>query len=194
LGSHDESALQVADAVRPGSALDESAGAAPLALPQVQIKPPWHVRHARALVAGTGVAVAAAVTYAAFYAWQLATDPFEKLIAERSRPVAGPISAPAPVPAAAAPKAAPVAAPRAPQAALAPAVRSRAAAPAPSTDTARQPLPPSGAAHRPVTHTQAAAPAAAAAAAVPSGDRGCPEAVAALGLCSPAPTARGESK
>lgn len=133
----------------------------------MQLQPPWHVRHARALLAGVGAAVAASVGYGAFYVSQLASDPLSNLTSLRAPAVQGAIALPAK------PAPPPVAAPApAPRAAIKPAPVKAPVAPA----------------HRPVTHTQPGEPAQIPAAQNrASGARSCSEAIAALGLCSAVP-------
>jgi len=154
---------------------------------------PWHVRHARKLIAGAAVLVVAGLAFYSYYAWRLPAVP----------------AAPAaPIPVTVLPEIAPVpAAAPAPVAAPAPAratVPARSAPPPVSTTRASPavapvvpPSPSTGPRVPAVTHTlrdePAPTPAAAAAVAAPApaiaappvaapGD--CPDAIVALGLCA----------
>jgi hypothetical protein len=182
LGSHDQSTFDTT-AAQLRHAADELPGGG-LAIPEMQLKPPWHVRHARALLAGTGLAALAGLTYGGFYVSQLASDPLGKLMFQRSLPSKPPIeitTPPPPPPPAAAPS-------PAPRVVAAPAPRPRPAKPAASVEAATRVSPATASVHRPVTHTQPSE-----AAQIPAaqntapGSRACTEAIAALGLCSTAP-------
>lgn len=151
---------------------------------------PWHVRHARKLIGGAAVLVAAGVAFFSYYAWRLHTEP---AVPAAPRPVTVLPESP-PVPAAAA---APAAAPARP---AAPAVQPAAVAPRATISRAipavAPVVPPSTGPRVPaVTHTlrdePAPKPAAAVAATVPAvaappvaapGD--CPDGIVALGLCA----------
>jgi len=175
LGSHDRPVAEAA-AARTSPAVPSHDEGSLLPIPEVQFKPPWHVRHARAILSGVALACAAGLAYGGYALWRLSSDPLEKLISERGRPLqpaaaAGTIVPPRPAePAPAARVAAPP-----PRPAIAKAM--------PLAQPAATLAAPAGPAHRPVTHTQPAEPAPAAAQASAAA-RACGEAVAALGLCA----------
>jgi hypothetical protein len=171
---------------------------------------PWHVRHARKLIAGAAVLVAASLAFFSYYAWRLNTQPAVRAplpvtaLPERApQPAAAaapdsgaaslatPAPARATVPARSAAPAAPTAAPAVQPAAVAPRATISRGIPAVAPF-----VPPStGARVPPVTHTlrdepapepaaavAATAPAAAAPPVAAPGD--CPDAIVALGLCA----------
>lgn len=147
------------------------------ATPQTGIVPPWHIRHARPLIAATAFIALAGGAYAGYQAWVIYTNPLDRIMATRH--AAGAVIAP---PAAALP------APR--PAAVTPVVpkttepaRVVPASPAPRAKTAS--------AVPPVTHTRPgpaaddganAAPASPASRASTTATQ-CPAGVVALGLC-----------
>lgn len=189
MASQDQPAVDTTTQPRHTAHIGPAVGTADDALivPTMQLQPPWHVRHARALLAGVGAAVAAGVGYGAFYVSQLASDPLSNLTSLRAPAVQGAIALPAkPAPPVAAPAPAPRAAikPAPVKAVVAPA-RPQAVRPAPPAEPRPAPV---ASAHRPVTHTQPAEPAQ-----IPtaqnraSAARSCSEAIAALGLCSAVP-------
>ena len=155
------------------------------------VTPPSKVRHARRLIGGAAVAVAAGLAFSSYYAWQVHTEPSNRIPRQPAAPAAQvpanvpPETSPPPVAARAARLAAP------PVAAPAPARATGRASPPAVTIAA----PRSGPRPAAVTHTRrdepgaqaaAAAVATVSTAAAPSaaapGD--CPQAIVALGLCA----------
>ncbi len=155
---------------------------------------PWHVRHARKLIGGAALLVAASLAFFSYYAWRLHTVP---AVPAAPLPVTT-LPERAPVPAAA--PALGAASPAAPAPARA-TIPTRSAAPPVPTATISRPIPavapvvpPSTGPRVPaVTHTLrdapepavavvGAAPAVAAPPAAAAGD--CPDAIVALGLCA----------
>lgn len=145
------------------------------------ITPPWHLRHARMLIAATAVVATAGAAFVAYRVWQIYTDPFDRILAERRKAAtrAAPdpgVAVPVTVPAVAAPVTVPVVPPP------------RLSEPVVSAVPSQSPRIP------PVTHTaREAAPVAASAAAPAVADSGrCTEGVVALGLCTPSARTAGK--
>jgi len=137
------------------------------------IKPPWHIRHARMLIAAAGVLAAATVAYLSYQVWRMSNDPFDRIMKTRAVPP----RAVHPVPVVA------TSVPAAPEPVIAAPADLRPAVPQASTRRAS------------VTHTQREEAAPAAAAAIPVTDpvpRGCAPGVAALGLCESVATKAGK--
>jgi lysophospholipase len=159
---------------------------------------PWHIRHARALVA-LALLVAAGVALFSYYPWRQQTDPsIRKPPAPAAPPLAvkAPEAPPPPVSAVPAPppaKPAPAAPPRA-AVPVAPAAPPRATINRTSPPAVSAAAPATGPRNPAVTHTlrdePEPKPAAAAAAPVPAAapkaaaPSDCPEQIAALGLCA----------
>jgi hypothetical protein len=183
------------------------ASALPADFDGLAITPPWHIRHARILIAGVAVLATVGLAYFSYQVWRSTRDP--QIVVTRgtaASPVAAhpvPAVAPAepviPKPVIAAPTPKPVIATPAPK----PVIAAPAQLPASTTPSAsvRQPaaagVPSSGPRRARVTHTEPeeAAPAAAATAAVPATDpapSGCAPGVVALGLCGSVATKAGK--
>lgn len=173
-----------------------------LAIPPLELKAPWHVRHARKILYAVASVASAGVAYFSYYAWSLHTDPLDRSIAARWR--ADRASAPA--------GAAPSAAPHQAVTGVAVAPAARTIAPAQSRPPQQRviragqvdavapgegasPAPPLTRAHPVVTHTRpndSASETNGAASTRPSGNdkprsasgSACSAEVAALGLCT----------
>lgn len=205
MGAHEEHAVEApAASVRaaPPMATEGADALTVLAIPPLELKAPWHVRHARKILCAVASMASVGVAYFSYYAWSLHTDPLDRSIAARWR------ADRAPAPAAAAPSAAPhhqavtgvVVGPAA--SAITPAQsrppQQRAVRTRPVDTAARgegvSPAPPLARAH-PVTHTRpddSVSETEGAASTRPSGNdkprsasgSACSAQVAALGLCS----------
>ena len=143
------------------------------------ITPPWHIRHARLLIAAAGVLLTVGLAYASYHIWQIQNDPVDRILAARGQPAAragqdavAPVAPAVPPPVMAAPAA---------------------AATPPSLQQPRSDAAPFSGMRPMVTHTQReeAGPggvnplpsAAIGTAAASSGSQPCSEGVVALGLC-----------
>jgi hypothetical protein len=156
----------------------------------IAITPPWHIRHARVLIAAVAALLTVGFGYLSYQVWRIQNDPVDRILAARGQPPA--------LPQADSLTAVPAVAPAPPRVVI----------PAPAAVAApprQQPRasPASSAAVRPaVTHTQrddaggarlnAAAPLAAVGIdkqASSQASQSCSEGVVALGLCVPVTTA-----
>jgi hypothetical protein len=161
----------------------------------VAITPPWHIRHARMLIAAVAALVTAGFAYLSYHVWRIQNDPVDRILATRGQPAALPLPDSL--------TAAPPIAPTPPRVVIsAPAVAAAPSRPQPRASPASSASSASSSATRPtVTHTQREGagdarvkPAAASAVVVqarPSSQASppCSEGVAALGLCVPVTTA-----
>ena len=205
LGAHEKQAVEAPAAslrATPPVAAERADALTALAIPPLELKAPWHVRHARKILYAVASVASAGVAYFSYYAWSLHTDPLDRSIAARWRadrspaptgtppatPIHQAVTGVVAVPATSANASAP---PRGPQQRP---IRTKPVEAAVLSEGARQ-APALSRAHPVVTHTRPNDPASADAAAParargpdrsssPGGTR-CSTEVAALGLCNP---------